>query len=36
MKITAVGALAILGIVVILVLFARFLQNQSPENRSNP
>ena len=35
MKITVVGALAIAGVIVLLMLFARFLGNQSPEDGSN-
>ena len=36
MKITAVGALAIAGVVALLVLLARFLRDQSPEHGSDP
>ena len=36
MKITVVGALAIAGVVVLLVLLARFLRDQSQEHGSDP
>ena len=35
MKITVVGGLAIAGVIVLLILFALFLRNQSPEDGSN-
>ena len=35
MKITIVGALAIAGVVLVIVLLARFLGNESPGDGSN-
>jgi hypothetical protein len=35
MKITIVGALAIAGVVLVIVLLARFLRNESPGDESN-
>ncbi len=36
MKITVVGALAIAGVVVLLILLARFLCDQTPRHGSDP
>ncbi len=35
MKVTLVGAFAIAGVIVLLILLALFLRNQSPEDGSN-
>ena len=35
MRITLIGALAIVGVILLLLLFARFLRDQSPEDGSN-
>jgi hypothetical protein len=35
MRITLIGALAIVGVIVLLLLFARFLGGQSTEDGSN-
>jgi hypothetical protein len=35
MRVTLVGALAIAGAIVLLVLLARYLRDQSPEDGSN-